>query len=253
MPRLPRKRSKSGIYHIIMRGINRQTIFEDNEDCYRFVYILKRYRLISGFHLYVYCLMGNHVHIVLKEGKEPLEFILRRICSSYVYWYNKKYQRIGYLFQDRFASEVIESDEYFLTAIRYIFQNPVKVGLSSTVKDYKWNNYNEFNSASNNEDINFVLDLVDVNRERAVISFIDYINMPNEYICLDINEKYFIADAEALKIVKEVFQVDTIADFQKLDRKIRNEHIKELKNNHNLSIRQIERLTGINRGIVERA
>jgi REP element-mobilizing transposase RayT len=73
--------------------------------------------------------MGNHVHILLKVGNEPLEQMMRRICGSYVYWYNKKYQRTGNLFQDRFKSETVENDNYFLIVLRYIHQNPLKAGL----------------------------------------------------------------------------------------------------------------------------
>jgi len=76
--------------------------------------------------------------IHMREGKEPLETVMRRICGSYVFWYNKKYDRIGYLFQDRFKSEPVEDDVYFLVVLRYIFQNPIKAGITNRVKNYKW-------------------------------------------------------------------------------------------------------------------
>lgn len=105
MPRKAREKSESGIYHIMMRGINRQKVFKDDEDCLRFIQTLQKYKEQSDYAIYAYCLMGNHVHILLKTGTEPLEQIMRRVCGSYVYWYNDKYQRIGNLFQDRFKSE----------------------------------------------------------------------------------------------------------------------------------------------------
>ena len=86
MPRQARRKSESGIYHIIQRGINRQKIFIADEDNYRFLYTLKQYKEISGFRLYAYCLMGNHVHLLLHVGIKPLEQIMRRICGSFVYW-----------------------------------------------------------------------------------------------------------------------------------------------------------------------
>jgi REP element-mobilizing transposase RayT len=88
MPREARKKSEIGIYHIMMRGINQQVIFEDNEDRQKFIETLKKYRDESGFELYGYCLMSNHIHLLLKEGKESLGTIAKRISSSYVYWYN---------------------------------------------------------------------------------------------------------------------------------------------------------------------
>ena len=103
MPRSARKKGESGIYHITMRGINRQQIFIDDEDAERFLQVVRAAQTISGFTLYAYCLMGNHVHLVLKEGDEPLEKIMKRIGVRYVYWYNWKYMRSGHLFQDRFG------------------------------------------------------------------------------------------------------------------------------------------------------
>lgn len=79
MPRHARKLSNSGIYHIILRGINRHTIFKDDEDFQRFINTLKKYKTVSGYTIYAYCLMNNHIHILLKVGQEELEKILKRI------------------------------------------------------------------------------------------------------------------------------------------------------------------------------
>lgn len=107
VPRQARRKSESGIYHIILRGINQQQIFEDEEDSYRFLETLSKYKEQCGYEIYAYCLMGNHIHILLKEGKENLTLVLKRIAGSYVYWYNWKYRRSGHLFQDRFKSEPV--------------------------------------------------------------------------------------------------------------------------------------------------
>ena len=107
MPRGSRKRSSSGVYHIMLRGINREQIFKDEEDYDKFLEMLVKYREECGCHLYGYCLMPNHVHLVLQEGKKPLETIMRRLGARFVYWYNAKYARTGHLFQDRFKSEPV--------------------------------------------------------------------------------------------------------------------------------------------------
>ena len=88
MPRTARKKSESGIYHVMLRGINKQTIFEDEEDYEKFKQVLKESKDISEFQLYGYCLMGNHIHLLMKVEKEPLEVVFRRIGAPYVYWYN---------------------------------------------------------------------------------------------------------------------------------------------------------------------
>ena len=109
MPRKAREKSESGIYHIMMRGINRQSIFEDEEDYEKFIETLGRYKDQCGYKIFAYCLMGNYVHLLIGVGQEPLEQIMRRVCGSYVYWYNWKYQRVGNLFQVRFRSELMHT------------------------------------------------------------------------------------------------------------------------------------------------
>ena len=89
MPRTRRLKSETGIYHVILRGINKQTIFEDDEDSEMFLKTLKQYKSQSQYKLLAYCLMGNHVHLLLKTEKEELGQIFRRIGASYVYWYNQ--------------------------------------------------------------------------------------------------------------------------------------------------------------------
>ena len=134
MPRQARKKSGSGIYHIMLRGINRQQIFEDAEDRERFLETIENYKELCGYTIYAYCLMGNHVHILMREGKEDLTQVFKRIAGSYVYWYNWKYHRSGHLFQDRYKSEPVEDDSYFLTVLRYIHQNPVKAKICKTAE-----------------------------------------------------------------------------------------------------------------------
>ena len=86
--RVARKVSRSGIYHIMLRGVNRQQIFFDEEDYSCFTGLLKKYKKISGFELYAYCIMGNHIHLLLKEGPEKTETIFRRLGTAFAAWYN---------------------------------------------------------------------------------------------------------------------------------------------------------------------
>jgi putative transposase len=253
MPRLPRNRSKSGIYHIVMRGTNRQTIFEDTEDYEKFIQTIQRYKPVCEYELFAYCLMGNHLHILLKEGKELLDQVMRRICGSYVYWYNRKYERIGNLFQGRYASEPVEEEAYFLTAMRYIYQNPVKAGLVKNVREYTWSNYGEYINRNIMTDADFALDMLNRDREIAIKNFTTYINKFNDDTCLDIEEKKRLTDKDAKVIITNLCKIEHATDMQKLDIRIRNQYLKELKEGHDLSIRQIERLTGINRGVVSKA
>ena len=84
MPRHAREKCESNIYHVMLRGAGQQQIFEDTEDSERFLEILAECKQISEFALYAYCLMGNHVHLLIKEQQEPLEQIVKRIATRYV-------------------------------------------------------------------------------------------------------------------------------------------------------------------------
>jgi putative transposase len=255
LPRRARKKSESGIYHIYFRGINRQSIFEDEKDSERFFKTLLNYQPTCGYTVYAYCLMGNHIHLLLKVGKEPIEQIMRRICGSYVYWYNVKYDRIGNLFQDRFSSEPVESDAYFLTVVRYIHQNPLKAGLVSDIGEYRWSSYREYVNINKRKmiDVSFTFNIFDNDTEKALSSFIQFNNQLTDDKCLDMEKRNRITDEEARNLIKEICKVSAATDLQKLDVLTRNKFLRKLKVEHNLSIRQIERVTGINRGIIQKA
>lgn len=249
MPRVGRKKSRSGIYHIVLRGINRQIIFEDEKDSIKFLDTLKEYQETSGYKLYAYCLMGNHIHLLLKEEQEELGIIMRRIGASYVYWYNWKYERCGHLFQDRFKSETVEDERYFLTVLRYIHQNPVKAGIVNDVASYKWSSYSEYIGKNTIIDIDFALSIFNNNREKAIESFKEFHQIENDDVCIDIEENKRLTDIEAIGIIKKTCHVGHCNEIQELDKNERNKYLKILKEK-GLSTRQIARLTGISRSIV---
>jgi REP element-mobilizing transposase RayT len=252
MPRVARKKSETGIYHIIIRGINKQDIFEDDEDYEKFLQVVQQYKEKSVYQIYAYCLMGNHMHLLLKVGQEPLAQIMRRICGSYVYWYNWKYKRIGNLFQGRFKSEPVENDKYFLTVLRYIHQNPVKAGIEKDVVNYKWSSYNEYINIGKLTDIDFALSMFHEDKKKSIKLFDTFTHETNDEKCLEIEENHRITDEEAKSILKIICNMSTPSEFQRLDMQERNRILKDMKEG-GLSIRQIERLTGINRGIVLKA
>lgn len=247
MPRMPRQKSESGIYHIMLRGINQQVIFEEDEDYFKFVETLQKYKAVSGYKVFAYCLMANHIHILLKVEKEDLDLIMKRIAGSYVYWYNWKYHRKGHLFQDRFRSEPIEDDLYFLTVLRYIHQNPIKAGFVKSIDDYRFSSYNDYaDEESEIVDFNFALSMM--KKEE----FIAFNHEKNDDICLDINEQNFrLSDKEAIEIIKEVSNCNNATEFQLLEQKQRDIYIRKLKDKE-LSIRQISRLTGVSFAIVRK-
>jgi putative transposase len=252
VPRTGRKQSESGIYHIVLRGSNRQTIFEDEEDAIEFLDTLQRYMDISGYKLYAYCLMGNHVHLLLKEEQEELGIIMRRIGASYVYWYNLKYQRCGHLFQDRYKSEPVEDDRFFLTFLRYINKNPLKAGIVNDIADYKWSSYPEYMGSSKMVETDFALQLFNDDKKKAIASFAEFHEITSDDTCLDMNERRRILDEEAISIIKKTCNLNQCSDVQRLERDKRNRYLRALKEK-GLSTRQLARLTGISRSIILKA
>lgn len=247
MPRQARKKSQTGIYHIMLRGINGQQIFVDSEDYEKFLEILKECKAISEFEIFAYCLMGNHIHLLLKEVKEPVEQMMKRIATRFVYWYNIKYQRVGHLFQDRFKSEPVEKDEYFLTVIRYIHQNPVKSGICKNPQDYTFSSYNEYFKNKTIVDCDFAF---------GIIGRDEFIKFNNEKAfdqCLDIEEKPTIrvTDEQAKKIIMKYSKCRSISEFEVLPTDLKEKYIKKFHAN-GISIRQISRLCGETKGFVEK-
>jgi len=249
VPRKARERSDTGIYHVMLRGINRQTIFEDKEDYEKFLQRLKEYREECGYEIYAYCLMSNHVHLLMKEGVEDLGKIFRRIGASYVYWYNWKYSRSGHLFQDRYKSEVVENDRYFLTVLRYIHQNPIKAGIVDDIGEYPWSSYNEYIGKADICATQFALSIFSDDIKTAIEQFSSFNKEENKDKCLDYEEKKRLNDIEAGELIKEIANIKNPNVLQQFEKDKRNIVIKQLKNK-GLSIRQIERLTGISYGLI---
>lgn len=248
MPRSARIKSNTGIYHVMLRGINRQQIFYDDEDYDCFLSKLKIYKEISHHQIYAYCLMGNHVHILIKAADESLETVFRRIGSSYVYWYNMKYQRTGHLFQDRYRSEAVEDDKYFLTVLRYILRNPVKVGMCSSPSAYEYSSFREY--AGQKQGITDIDFAVQMTGREELLSFI---NQENEDKCLELSEKTKagVTDSKALELIRNALGND-----YHYDAVIREQDCMQLIPSiiaDGVSIRQLSRLSGIPKSRIEKA
>ena len=252
MARRPRRRSESGLYHVMLRGINQQIIFESEDDRYQLLSTLKRFVDTNKFILYGYCLMDNHVHLLIQELEDDISNAIKRISSSYVLWYNKKYERSGHLFQERFKSGPVEHDNYFLMTLRYIHQNPIKAKLCSEPLEYKWTSYREYISEPIIIDTELCLNLFSPDKDRAVDLFIEYMNQSNEDNFSVFEDNIKMTDTEVLKKLRDM-GVKSISEFQKLEKSARNSYIKELKMTKGISIRQISRITGVSKGIVERS
>jgi REP element-mobilizing transposase RayT len=247
MSRQERKKSSTGIYHVLLRGINRQRIFEEAGDYIQFLDCIREVKGLSGFTLYAYCLMGNHAHLLLKEGTEPLAMIFRRLGTRYVYWFNKKYERSGHLFQDRFRSEPVEKDDYFLTVLVYIYQNPVKAGICSFPGDYEWSSrrfLGKADSVVDNAALSAILPVEAIKQKEATLIG-DKIFEPMR------GRRPAYADKEVSIMMRQLSGAQNASDLQKMSAEKQRRIVAEMRKTH-VSIRQIARVTGISKGVVER-
>jgi putative transposase len=253
MPRVARIKSSTGIYHIMTRGINQQNIFSSDDDYERFLNTLVKYCRKSTCEIYAYCLMGNHIHLLLKEGQESIAITMKRIGASYVYYYNWQYNRKGPLFQDRYKSEPVEDDAYFLTVLRYIHQNPLKAGLSDDISSYPWSSYSEYMNKSRIINITFTLNLFDSDREKAIARFKEFHSQLNNDPCLDLSEKRrTLSDKAIQQLVLNNYHLE-LATLHNVKPKTQTNVLRYLKELDGCSLRQLSRLTGLTVNQVIRA
>ncbi|MFT4414428.1 transposase [Fredinandcohnia humi] len=252
MTRIPRKKSSTGVYHVMLRGINKQVIFEEIVDRIRFLKTLKNFKGVSNFKVYGYCLMDNHVHLLIQESEEGISNIIKRISSSYVYWYNTKYERCGHLFQERFKSENVETTRYFLTVLRYIHQNPVKAGLGKDVFESKWTSIHEYVGKADIIDVDMGLKLFSSERESAIKLFRDYMSKSNDDKCLDNDFDVRVSDNQVIEHLHKMgFASNSL--LQQMEKKERDAALADLKKLKGVSVRQISRVTGISKSVIDRA
>ncbi len=256
MSRQPRKVSQTGLYHIVFRGINRQNIFEEEKDYLKLLDLVKVLKDEREFQLYAYCYMVNHGHMLLKE-KEPgdTSVIMHRLLTTYAGWYNKKYSRSGSLLGNRFASEPVEKEQYLLTLVRYIHQNPKKAGIVNKLAEYRWSSYNEYISGIGNlmniKDTEYVLGFLSNNTEKSKELFL---KLHDETVDGDFEIDYSRRPSNELvrKRIMELLNGAEPHTIGAMPREERNKFIKMLRQGERFSIRQIERATGISRGIISR-
>jgi putative transposase len=253
MPRAARIKSSTGIYHIITRGINQQNIFSCEDDYERFLNTLTRYCRKSKCEIYAYCLMDNHTHLLLKEGLEPLATTMKKIGTSYVYYYNWQYNRKGHLFQDRYKSEPVEDDTYFLTVLRYIHLNPIKAGIADDPASYPYSSYTEYTNRANLINPIFALNMFHQDKDQAIEEFINFHHQPNEDQCLDITEKReTFSDKTIRQLVSKKYHLE-LATLSNTKPKTQKKVLKYLKELNGCSLRQLSRLTGLTVNQVVRA
>ncbi|WP_204214473.1 transposase [Collinsella sp. An2] len=158
MVRQARVKSESGFYHVVLRGNGRQTIFYDDEDRREFLRLLRRAADIDSIQIVAWCLMDNHVHLLLSDVSDHLSSMMHRFSSMYARYINAKTGHVGALFEGRFKSKALETEAYLLQAVRYIHDNPQAFGCARD--SYKWSSYREYTGDAKIADTGMLLDLL---------------------------------------------------------------------------------------------
>ena len=242
MPRRPRAAGQFS--HVIVRGIGKQILFEDDGDRTKFLRLLERSRDDTGVIIMAYCLMENHVHLLIRDASGKLALFMQKVGISYAGYYNRKYERIGHLFQDRFKSQIIVDDTGLLNVYRYILKNPEKAFICAASR-YRWSSYREYGKEGGLTDSTMFQSLI--GDRTSLDCFLqadsDYEGMEDLPVRHD--------DAWALGIIRSSLSAGSGTILQQMSKAERNEKLILLRRK-GLTVRQLERLTGINRGVIQR-
>lgn len=248
MPRQSRRHADSMIYHVMMRGVNRDAIFLEDDDYSRFLSSLESAKDASGCQVLAYCLMSNHVHLVLCAAEEPIGAVVKRLGVRYAGWFNRKYGRVGHLFQDRFLSQPVETDAYLAALLRYVWSNPVKAGLVERAEQYRWSSRRLLGQPSSLLDADALGalfeggDLAEIARGPETLPVVSKPTRgrPRRY-----------TDAEAADLMRRAAGVDSSDGFRALDGTAQRQAIRELRT-RGVSYDQIAMLTGLSVSAVRR-
>lgn len=254
MSRIPRKTSSSDIYHVILRGAGRRILFEDDEDRSYMLDRLVRYKDRFDAEILAWCLMENHVHILIRCDLVKLTGMMRGFNTSYARYYNGRYGHVGPVFQSRYRSFPVEHDSYLMELVRYIHMNPQTAGLAP-FDAYPWCSYAEYHAEPRICATGFVLECFG-----GLRSFVEFhSNAPYDEVEMDIavrggdivQKRTVIPDGEAIEIAKRLFGDEFSNSIASMPREKRNSALRRLRN-CGLSVRQVERLTGVGRGVIQR-
>jgi putative transposase len=141
MPRQARLDVPGALHHLMLRGINKSSIFEDDQDRAQFLYRLEKNVTAASARVYAWVLMTNHAHILFKSGKQGISAVMRKQLTWYAQYYNRRHRRSGHFFENRYKSVLCDEDNYLLALIRYIHLNPLRAGIVKTLEEldrYPW-------------------------------------------------------------------------------------------------------------------
>ena len=251
MQRRNREYSVSNVYHVVYRGNDRHDIFYDEEDRYVLLKYIKELIKKYNIDVFSYCLMSNHIHLVQKVEKKNFSKAMQSLAIKYSMYFNKKYNRTGHLFENRFYSKKVENLDYFIHLCKYIHRNPEKANLCKT-EEYKWSSFKEYLGKEYIINKNILLHYFDNNLEQ----FVNY-TLTND----DLEDLYKFAEFEIIKkltddelsnIIKAKIGVKNASDISLFNEEKRKSILLDLKLISGTNLNQLSRVTKINRYYLEK-
>ncbi|WP_042462724.1 transposase [Neobacillus dielmonensis] len=134
------------MYHVTCRGNRKSDIFFDEQDFCTYLDLLEEARSLYPYHLHSYCLMTNHVHLLLETVNDPPTEIMKTVNFHYAIYFNKRHEQVGHVFQGRYGATLIDDLHHFVVASRYIHMNPVEANMVDAPEHYPWSSYHAFTS-----------------------------------------------------------------------------------------------------------
>lgn len=248
MPRAPRQRSDTGYYHITLRGNGKQNLFEHDEDRAAFMDAARSSFTRSEISLVAWCLMDNHVHLIIDDPLDHLSEALHRVASTYARYFNRTFGHTGHVFEGRYGSVPILDDKQLLAAVKYVHNNPLK-GMGITPDRYPWCSYSEYASGvSRFADIDTLLELLGGTQAFVAFSIND-----DASVYRPACKKYADEDERAA-LAHQVFESFgcTATGVKELPKKTRNQVLKALCE-CGLTVKHVQRLTGIGEWTIRNA
>lgn len=255
MTRQRRKISNSKVYHVIVKGIDDQDIFYDDQDRRYFLKQILNLKKEINYDVYSYCLMTNHIHMVIKSEAEVLSKIMQSLMIRYVYYFNSKYERSGPLVQNRFKSKCVENQKYFLEVCRYIHRNPEKAGMAKT-QNYKWSSYQEYLGKEKIINKKILLHYFnnDINEFVKYTTNLTLEDIENLYDYAEYEIRNRLLDEEVIQIIMKKFKICDVSDvvifFKNMSKEELEKYLGAIKDIKGTNKSQVARILRVNRKFV---
>lgn len=177
MARKPRIHYDGAIYHVIARGNNRQVIFPTSDDKEKYLELIARYKQKYNCDILAYTLMNNHLHLLIRINLTPLSKVMQAVQQCYTQYFNRKYNHVGHVFQQRYKAFLCKNDQYLAALVVYIHENPVRAGLLGGI-DYPWSSHKEYvNGNCQMVDVSFILDMLHSDRNIAIGKYLELVGV----------------------------------------------------------------------------